>query len=93
MVFTISDSGSHSFLSLFYDFELGMQIYARQDAKQCSEPEVPLLSRPFSGAALSHCKSVLASAPPPRPLILPSNCRCRAPGASRRPACPLWAFE
>lgn len=48
MVFAISDSGSHSFLSLFYDFELGMQIYARQDAKQCSEPEVPLLSRPFS---------------------------------------------
>lgn len=64
MVFAISDSGSHSFLSLFYDFELGMQIYARQDAKQCSEPEVPLLSRPFSGAVLSHCKSVLASAPP-----------------------------
>lgn len=46
VVLTISDSGSHSFPSLFYDFELGMQIYARRDAKQCSRPEVPLLSSP-----------------------------------------------
>ena len=40
-----------------------MQIYARQDAKQCSEPEVPLLFSPFFEAALNHCKSALASAP------------------------------
>lgn len=40
------DSEPHSVRSLFYHCELGMQIYARRDAKQCSQPEVPWLSPP-----------------------------------------------
>lgn len=56
MVLAISGSGSHSFPKsiLFYHVELSMQIYARQDAKQCFEPEVPLLLSPFFETALNH---------------------------------------
>ena len=61
-----------------------MQIYARQDAKQCSEPEVPLLFSPFFEAALNHCKSALASAPL---YAAPATADAKPPLA-RRPAGP-----
>lgn len=68
---------------LFYDFELSMQIYARQDAKQHLEPEVPLLFSLFFEAALNHCKSALASAP----FKLPQQLQMQSlPKPAHRPA-------
>ena len=86
---------------LFYKFELSMQIYARQDAKQCSEPEVPLLFSPFFEAALNHCKSALASAPlyaaPATADAKPPLARPPAGPPARLPAGPParlpWDFE